>query len=88
MFKRNWYPVDISSICVCYLNCYKGGTAYTVNYAKQKGLRIINLSPSLLILYYMALVIISKFEHSFSSSLAMLLTLRLALYYNLKYCVF
>lgn len=44
MYKRNRHLVDCSSYCVCYLNRYKGGTAYTVNYAKQKGLTIINIA--------------------------------------------
>jgi len=42
--KRNRHLVDQSEVCVCYLKELKGGTAYTVDYAKQKGLRIINLS--------------------------------------------
>lgn len=36
MFKRNRHLVDNSSICIAYLTESKGGTAYTVNYAKQK----------------------------------------------------
>ena len=44
MFKRNRHLVDNSSVCICYLTENKGGTAYTVNYAEQKGLRIINLA--------------------------------------------
>ena len=43
MHKRNRHLVDNSDVCVCYLTKTRGGTAYTVNYAKQKGLRIINL---------------------------------------------
>lgn len=43
MFVRNRFLVDNSSICVCYLEKEKGGTAYTVQYAQSKGLRIINL---------------------------------------------
>ena len=46
MAKRNRYLVDNSSVCVCYLCERKGGTAYTVQYAKQKGLRIIQLPAS------------------------------------------
>lgn len=45
MFKRNRHLVDWSSICVCYLTKQTGGTAYTVNYASEKGLEIINLAP-------------------------------------------
>lgn len=43
MFKRNRYLVDHSSVCVAYLTGNKGGTAYTVAYAHQKGLNVINL---------------------------------------------
>jgi len=42
--KRNRHLVDQSEICICYLNESENGTAYTVDYARQKGLRIINLS--------------------------------------------
>ena len=44
MHKRNRHLVESSMVCVCYLNRAEGGTAYTVDYAKQKGLRIINLA--------------------------------------------
>lgn len=43
MCKRNRHLVDNSSCCVCYINRYAGGTAYTVSYARQKGLEIINI---------------------------------------------
>lgn len=43
MFKRNRHLVDNSDVCVCYLTEVRGGTAYTVNYASSKGLRIINI---------------------------------------------
>lgn len=45
MHKRNRHLVDHSSVCVCYLTNYKGGTAYTVDYAEKQGLEIINLAP-------------------------------------------
>jgi len=45
MHKRNRHLVDHSGICVCYLTNPHSGTAYTVDYAKQRGLRIINLAP-------------------------------------------
>jgi len=45
MHKRNRYLVDNSEVCLCYLTAEKGGTAYTVGYAREKGLRIINLAP-------------------------------------------
>lgn len=44
MFKRNRHLVDHSGTCVCYLTKLQGGTAYTVDYAKQNGLKIINLA--------------------------------------------
>ena len=43
MHKRNRHLADNSSVCVCYLIKESGGTFYTVNYAKQKGLKIINI---------------------------------------------
>ena len=42
MHKRNRHLVDNSSVCVSYLTEQTGGTAYTVNYAKEKGLRVFN----------------------------------------------
>ncbi len=44
MFKRNRHLVDNSSVCVAYLMEEKGGTAYTVNYANQKGVKVINIA--------------------------------------------
>ena len=44
MHKRNRHLVDNSGICICYLTEKSGGTAYTVNYAEQKGLKIINIA--------------------------------------------
>ena len=46
MHKRNRHLVDNSGICICHLTRSSGGTAYTVNYAEQKGLYIINLAPA------------------------------------------
>ena len=43
-FQRNRHLVDNSSVCICYLTKHTGGTAYTVNYAKKKGCRVINLA--------------------------------------------
>ena len=43
MLKRNRHLVDNSSLCICYLTENKGGTAYTVNYAKEKGLKVVNI---------------------------------------------
>ncbi len=45
MHKRNRHLVDNSSVCICYLTKEKGGTAYTVNYAKEKGLVVVNVTP-------------------------------------------
>ena len=44
MFKRNRHLVDCSSVCVAYLTQAKGGTAYTVNYAKEHGLTFYNIA--------------------------------------------
>lgn len=44
MFKRNRHLIDNSSTCVCYLTESSGGTAYTVDYGKRSGLRIINVA--------------------------------------------
>ena len=44
MQKRNRHLVDGSSVCVCYLTKSTGGTAYTVNYARRMGLRVINIA--------------------------------------------
>lgn len=46
MHKRNRYLVNHSSVCVCYLTEPNGGTAYTVKYAQDNGLRIFNLANS------------------------------------------
>ena len=43
MLIRNRHLVDNSSVCVCYKTKNTGGTAYTVRYAKERGLEIINL---------------------------------------------
>ena len=42
MQKRNRYIVDNSNYCICYLIEEKGGTAYTVTYAKKHNLNMIN----------------------------------------------
>lgn len=46
MHKRNRHLVDNSSVCVCYLTKDSGGTAYTVRYARKRGLEVINLAVS------------------------------------------
>ena len=44
MHKRNRHLVDNSSVCICYLTERTGGTAYTVNYAKDNGLMTKNIA--------------------------------------------
>lgn len=44
MHKRNRHLVDHSGTCICYLTKTSGGTAYTVDYARRRGLRIINVA--------------------------------------------
>lgn len=44
MHKRNRHLVDNSSACISYLTENKGGTFYTVNYAKSKGVEVINIA--------------------------------------------
>lgn len=44
MFKRNRHLVDNSSLCICYLTEQSGGTAYTVNYAKNNNLIVDNIA--------------------------------------------
>ncbi len=43
MFKRNRHLVNNSSVCICFQTENKGGTAYTVNYARKEGLKVLNL---------------------------------------------
>ncbi len=44
MHQRNRQLVDRSQYCICYLERPTGGTAYTVKYARKKGLMVFNLS--------------------------------------------
>ena len=44
MHKRNRHLVDNSSACNSYLTENKGVTFYTVNYAKSKGVEVINIA--------------------------------------------
>lgn len=44
MHKRNRHLVDNSSACIAYLTDSKGGTAYTVDYAKKHGLIVYNIA--------------------------------------------
>ena len=43
MLKRNRFMVDNSSVLVCYLRVEKGGTKYTVDYARTKKIKIISV---------------------------------------------
>lgn len=42
MLKRNRRLVNNSSVCIAYLTEAKGGTAYTVEYARKKNVTVIN----------------------------------------------
>lgn len=44
MHVRNRFMVDKSAYCVCYLTEVTGGTAYTVRYAHEKGLKVISVA--------------------------------------------
>ncbi len=44
MHRRNRYLIENSETCICYLTQGSGGTAYTVKYAKDKGLTVFNLA--------------------------------------------
>ena len=46
MHVRNRYLVNNSTCCICYLTQNKGGTIYTVNYAKLHNLALINVAES------------------------------------------
>ena len=43
MQVRNRHLVDHSTVCVCYQVSDEGGTAYTVGYARKKGVHIVNI---------------------------------------------
>lgn len=47
MHKRNRHLVDHSGHCICYLTENTGGTAYTLSYAKERGLDIINVADAI-----------------------------------------
>ena len=46
MHKRNRHLVNNSSYCICYLENDTGGTAYTVGYANENGLKIYNIAST------------------------------------------
>ena len=43
MYERNRRLVDGADFCVAFCSSEKGGSAYTVNYAKKQGLNVINI---------------------------------------------
>ncbi len=43
LLKRNRVLVDNSAYCICYLTKKSGGTAYTVDYAKKRGVEVIEI---------------------------------------------
>ena len=43
MQKRNRHLVDQSGLCICYYTGQKGGTEYTVDYARKKEIKMIRL---------------------------------------------
>lgn len=43
MLDRNRHMVDFSGYLICYLREQYGGTFYTVNYAEQKGVKILRI---------------------------------------------
>ena len=42
--RRDYYMIDMSAYCICAQLSSRGSIARTVNYAKQKGLQIINVA--------------------------------------------
>lgn len=44
MHKRNRFMIDNSSFCVAYLTSKTGGTAYTIKYAEESNVEVINLA--------------------------------------------
>ena len=47
MHKRNRHLVNNSSLCICYLTEEKGGTYYTVKYAQENQLAVVNVAELL-----------------------------------------
>ncbi len=44
MYRRNRHLVNCSSMCISYQTRSTGGTAYTVSYARKRGLAVINIA--------------------------------------------
>ena len=49
MLKRNRCLIDSSGVCVAYLHQQRGGTLYTVNYARRQGVPVINIADGILL---------------------------------------
>lgn len=47
MLDRNRYLVDNSNYCIAFLKHKRGGTLFTVNYAKKLGKNVINIAEFL-----------------------------------------
>lgn len=45
-YRRNRHLVDYSSLCIAYKLRENSGTGYTVRYAAEKGLRVVNLAAA------------------------------------------
>ena len=43
-YRRNRHLIDHSSVCVAYMAKTNSGTGYTVNYARERGLEVINIA--------------------------------------------
>lgn len=43
-YERDRFLVNNSSLCIAYQTRNQGGTAYTVNYAKEQGIPVINIA--------------------------------------------
>ena len=46
MLERNRYMVDRSGLCIAYCTKDRGGSAYTVRYAKKEGLGVVNVGTN------------------------------------------
>ena len=47
MLERNRQMVRGSHFCIGYCNTKQGGSAYTLDYARSHGLRVLNIAPML-----------------------------------------
>ena len=48
MFERNRYMVDRADVLYAYCNDNRGGSAYTVDYARQKGIPVLHYGREIL----------------------------------------